>query len=186
VSFIPLCICISWSFWKIPQWKWCTSPFFGNIRLFNACLYLRHLCSSFSFKHLSFSIDRECLQGRAISYLTLVVPIPSSIMLKEWVGDEGSRFLSFHSPLILQDLIKVQISLCSREVLNLLGGSRWHDKWHLTRKILMGVIPLQPFSEALKNENFHSSFPPHPKKVRLPRNTPPNTGCLITVILKPS
>lgn len=34
-------------------------------------------CCNFCFTHLSFSIDCECLEGKAISHLTLVPPMPS-------------------------------------------------------------------------------------------------------------
>lgn len=67
---------------------------------------------SFAFTHLSFSKDCEYLEGTVISHLPLVFSGPGK--LKEWRADEGPRFLSLHSPSILQDLIKVAISFLQK------------------------------------------------------------------------
>lgn len=65
------------SAWTISQLEWYISPFLGNPRPFNVSLKYRNLCCNCSFTHLAFSVDRECLEDKVISYLTLVFLIPS-------------------------------------------------------------------------------------------------------------
>lgn len=85
------------SAWKIPQLEWCINPFFSNPRLFSACLW----CCNFCFTHLSFSIDCECLEGKAISHLTPVPPMPSvnnTERMSRWWRVKMSIFvLTIHS-----------------------------------------------------------------------------------------
>lgn len=51
-------------------------PFIGNPSLHSVCLHIGIFCCNFCFTHFSFSIDCECLKDKAISYLTLVLPMP--------------------------------------------------------------------------------------------------------------